>query len=288
MAAETPLGETRAGAIGVRATVARVGRPGSVLRWVLRGQRRALLLWAVAVALVSGIYAGFYELLDVAEMEALVDSMPPGLAAAMGYDQLGTATGYLEFTVYGLLGPILVLVFAIGFAARTLAGQEEDGSLELEVTAAVGRRRVLLERYAALVVQVAVLVAAITAVVGVLVAAIDMPVGAVGLAAAGLGMLLLVLAIASVTFATGAVTGRRAIALAVGAVVAVGGFVADALADLLDDGRWMEALSPFSWYLSGDPLAEGVDVVGFAALLGLSVVAVAVAVPAFERRDLGV
>ncbi len=265
-----------------------IARPGSVLRWVLYGQRRSLLLWSIAVAIVSAIYASFYDVMDVSEMDALIGSMPEGLVAALGYDQLGSASGFLESTVYALLGPILLLVFAITFAARTLAGGEEDGSLELELSSAVSRRRVLLERYATLVIQLAVTVIVLSTVVVTLVVGTGMDVAFSGLVAGGLGLFLLVLALSSLTFAAGAATGRRVIGLAVGAGAAVIGYVANALAPLLEDGRWLEAVSPFAWFLAGDPLVEGIDVVGFGALALVAVAALAVAVLTFERRDLGV
>ena len=261
--------------------------PGSVLRWALRQQRRAIVGWAIAVAAVSGIYASFFDVIDASEMEALVEGMPEALVTALGYDRLGSAAGFLESTVYGLLGPILVLVFGIGYGARVLAGSEEDGTLELELTSAVGRRQVLLERYAALVVQLAVLIAAVTAAVLPLVVTLDMDVAIGGVLAGGLGLFLLALAVSSVGFAAGAVTGRRVVALGVGTAVAVVGYLADALAGLLEDGRLLEAVSPFAWYLSGDPLVEGVDLAGFGALLAVALVALGVAVVAFERRDLG-
>lgn len=265
-----------------------VAPPGSVLRWVLREQRRSLLLWSIAVAAVSAIYASFYDVMDASEMDALIGSMPEGLVAALGYDQLGSAAGFLESTVYALLGPILLLVFGITFAARTLAGGEEDGSLELELSSAVSRRRVVLERYAVLVIQLAVAVTVLSVVVVALVVTIAMDVALSGLLAGGLGLFLLVTALSSVTFAVGAATGRRVVGLAAGAGVAVVGYVANALAPLAEDGRWLEAISPFAWFLAREPLVEGIDVVGFGALTLVAAVSLAVAVLTFERRDLGV
>lgn len=283
MSAETDAG---AGAVGA-GRHAGVASPGSVLRWALRQQRRATVGWVIAVAAVSGIYASFFDVIDASEMEALVAGMPEGLVTALGYDRLGSAAGFLESTVYGLLGPILLLVFGIGYGARVLAGAEEDGTLELELTSAVSRRQVLLERFAALVVQLVILAGAVTAVVLPLVLAMDMDVAVGGVVAGGVGLFLLALAVASVGFAAGAVTGRRSIGLAVGAGVAVVSYLADVLAALLEDGRWLEAISPFAWYLSGDPLVEGIDVAGFGALFVLALVALGVALVAFGRRDLG-
>ena len=270
------------------ATAEDVAAPGAVLGWALRQNRRATILWAIAVAVVSAMYASFYNVMDGPEMEALIEGMPEGLVAALGYDRIGSPAGYLESTVYGLLGPILLMVFGVTYAARILAGIEEDGGLELELSSGVSRRRVLLERYTAAVLQIAVLALATSLAVGTIVVAMDIDVGFGGLAAGGLGMFLFAVAVASVAFAAGAATGRRAVGLSVGAGLGVLAFMADAFAGMLDDGRWLEAVSPFSWYLSGDPLVEGIDVVGFAGLAALTLVALAVALVTFERRDLGV
>ncbi|MCC5949684.1 MAG: ABC transporter permease subunit [Nitriliruptoraceae bacterium] len=269
------------------ASSADTAAPGAVLRWVLTQQRRSTVLWAVAVAAVSGIYASFYDLMDMGELEAIVGGMPEGLVAALGYDQLGSAAGYLESTIYALLGVVLLVVFAVSNGARLLAGIEEDGVLELEVSSATGRRQVVVERALALVVQVTVLVAVLSAVVASIVAVVDAEVAGTGLVAAGLGLWLFAVAIGSIALAAGAATGRRVVALGIGTGVAVVSYLADALAAIWEDGAWLEAVNPYSWYLAGSPLAEGIDVAGFTGLAVLIVVALTVAVASFERRDLG-
>lgn len=261
----------------------------SVLPWVLRLQRRALLGWTVAVAAVCAIYVSFYPAMgEAGELEALVEGMPEGLVTALGYDAIGTAPGYLESTVFGLLGPILLLVFALVTAARVIAGEEEDGSLELELTAPISRRSALLQRYAALITGALWLSVVVGVTTVLLVAALDMEVGTAEIVATTLGLFLLSVGIGSVGFAAGAVTGRRAIAMAVGAGLAVAAYVANALAGLLDNGAWLEWISPFAWYLGNDPLVEGLSVGGASALVALAVVSLAVALVSFERRDLGV
>jgi ABC-2 type transport system permease protein len=260
-----------------------------VLRWALSRQRRSLAVWSVVLALVCTVYAGFYPLMgDTLDLESLIASLPEEFNVALGYDRIGTAAGYLESTVYGLLGAILMLVFGLGLAARTLAGEEESGESELETSAPVTRRSVLVQRHLALVIQVVVLGAVVAATVTTIVVVGDIDVSIANVLVVSASLALLVVAMASVAFAVGAATGRRALALGVGAGVAVASFVADAVLPLLDVPAWALRVSPFSWYLGAEPLTAGADVPGMLGLAAIVVVAVTTAVVTYERRDLGV
>ena len=258
------------------------------VRWQLSRQRRTLIGWAVALAAVAGIYIPFYPAMGGPELQSLVDALPRDLVSALGYDRIGTPEGYLTSTVFGLLGPALLVVFGIGLGARTIAGEEEAGGLELAASAPVRRDVLLAGRIIAMHAQIALL-AVVTFVVSVVLSeSIGLGVSAANIAAASLGLNLLAIAFATVTLAAGAATGRRGIAVAVGAGVALTSFVADALSGIVERGDLLERLSPFSWYLAGDPVAQGVPLTGYALLGALTFVAWGVALLRFTRRDLGV
>jgi len=258
------------------------------VRWQLARRRRTLAGWAVALAMVAGIYIPFYPAMGGTELQALIDGLPPELVSALGYDRIGTPEGYLTSTVFGLLGPALLLVFGIGLGARTIAGEEEVGGLELAASAPVRRDVLLAGRIIAMHTQIFLLAVVTSAVTVVLSDIVGMGVAVSGIVAAGLGLNLLAIAFATITLAAGAVTGRRAVAVAVGAGFAVAAFVADALSGIVQRGELLERLSPFSWYLAGDPVAQGIPLTGYVLLGVLTFVAWAVALVRFPRRDLGV
>lgn len=254
-----------------------------VLSGVVGRQRRSLALWSLAVAAVSAMYVSFYPSIGGAEMESLIEDLPEGLVTALGYDRIGTPGGYLTSTVYGLLGPVLLLVFAIATGARLIAGDEEDGTLEL--TAPVSRRELYAQRLLALVVDVLLLVAVLTLVTWTIVAALDIEVSFMNILAGSTGLLLLVLGLGTLAFSVGAVTGRRTVAVGVAAGAAVLAFILNAIGPTIDAG-WMTAVSPFSWFLGNEPLTNGFDLSGLALLAAVPIVAAVVGVLAFARRDL--
>lgn len=259
--------------------------PATVFGGVMTDQRRSLVLWSVALAAIATMYIGIYPVMGVEDMSAMVDDLPDAMVNAFGYDEIGTPAGYITSTVYGLLGPILLSVFAIATGTRLVAGQEEDGTLELELTAPVARARVLLERLAALWLNVTLLVGVVTVVTVALVILLDLDVAIGNVLAGSAGLLLLVVGFGTVGLAVGAVTGRRAIGLGVAAGFAVVAFMLDAIGPTVE-AEWMTAISPFSWFLEGRPLFTGVDWSDLALLAAVPVVATIGAVVGFTRRDL--
>lgn len=259
--------------------------PLEIFRGIVRHQRRAWILWGLAVAAVTAMYVALYPSMGGMDLENVIGNMPDALVTALGYDRIATAPGYITSTVYGLLGPILLLVFAVGLGARLVAGQEEDGTLELELTAPVSRARLYVERLGALWAGVLVLVATIAATSIAIVLAMDIDVGVVPLLAGSAGLLLLTAGFGTVAYGLGAAIGRRAIALGAAAGLAVLAYIFNAVGPLLD-ADWMLAVSPFAWFLEGDPLVQGFIWWRLALLASLSAVFGAIGYVRFLRRDL--
>lgn len=256
---------------------------------ILRDMRRSLVFWSLALAAVCAIYVGFWPAMgDGAEMQALVENMPEALVQALGYDAIGTPEGYLESTVFALLAPALLLVFAIGLGGRLIAGEEEDRTLELELAHPVPRWQVVAERLGALAAAVVALVLVTTIVTMALARAVGMEIATSNIAAASTGLLLLVLGLGAAAFGIGAATGRRATAVGTAAALAVLAYVANAVAPLVNWGGWLKAISPFAWYLGPDPLVTGWHLGSVLSLALISLVFALVALIAFDRRDLGV
>ncbi|MFO8033614.1 MAG: ABC transporter permease subunit [Candidatus Bipolaricaulota bacterium] len=266
-----------------------LGKRLPIFAGVMRSWRWSLLGWAAALAAVPAIYAGFWPAMGGGEvMQELVSSMPESLVIAFGFDAMASAAGYLQAAVYGMCGLALLLVFAISAGARLIAGEEENGTLELELAHPVARRAVLGQRMGALAVSSALLVAVVAAVTMVMVTALALEITLSAVMATATGLFLLVLGFGLIALAVGAAMGRYRIAAGTAAGLAVASFIADAVAPLVTWGHWLEVISPISWYMGSDPLSTGWHLPGLGALAGISVVAIVVALVAFNRRDLGV
>jgi ABC-2 type transport system permease protein len=251
--------------------------------------RFGLLGWSIALSLTTLVYAAFYPSFTDEAMAQALAAYPEALMQAFGWTDLTSAAGYLGSTVFGLLAPILLLVYAIGLGARAIAGEEESGDLELLLAHPVSRRRVVLERGLAMGVALAI----VSAIVFLSIVAVRGPaeLGTIPLshlAAASLQLALLALAMGTLTLALGAVTGRRALAVSLAAAVAVVGYFANTLAAQLEATSFLRHLSVFRYYAGAEVLRDGLQPLGTLALLLVAMASIALALVGLARRDVAV
>ena len=263
---------------------------GSVWGKTLRDYRRSLPWWALGLVGFVALYAAIYPTVqDLPDVDELLDSYPEALRAFVGAGEgldLASPEGYLQTEAFSFLVPLLFLIFGIGAGAGAIAGEEERGSLEVLLAQPVSRRRVVLEKFAAIAAAVVALGLVLWIGLWLGALAVDMEISAGRLLAAVVSAMLLALAFTALAVLVGALTGRRALAIGVAAVVALAAYVLDSIATLVEELEAVQPLSPFYLYRAAEPLRHGLDPGHALALLTVAVALAALAVLAFERRDL--
>ena len=261
-----------------------------VLRKSLRDNRRGWIGWAIALAAVAAMYANFWPTIGKnPQMEEAIKAYPQALKEALHMEDLSRPETYLGSTVFGLLIPILLAIMAISAGVKAIAGDEESGTLDLIAAQPVSRVSLALQRFGAIVVAVVVL----SAIVGLTITGLRGPaqypeVAAGNIAATAFQLALFGMLFGALAYAVGAWTGRKAVALAVGAGAAVLGYLANSFLPQIEGLKWTQKLSPFYWYLGGDPLTNGLDWAGIGLLAGVSAILVALGTWRFAQRDIAV
>lgn len=261
----------------------------NVFAKTLWDQRRGIVVWAIGIAAVGVLYAAFYPSINNPEMEAALEAYPQGLLDAIGFTDITTPEGYLGSTTYGLLGPVLIIIYAAALGARAIAGEEEAGRLDVLLAHPVERWQVVVQRAAALL--VALLVAGLALLLAMTIASGPAQFASIGvgnLAAASVQLALLGLLFGTLALAVGAATGRRGLALGLLAVVGIATYLANTLGPTVDAISWTQDLSPFHYFAGGAPLRNGLQLGDALILLGASVLLVVLAVVGFRRRDVAV
>jgi ABC-2 type transport system permease protein len=260
----------------------------TVFAKTLRDQRRSLMWWAIALIGTVLMYAAFWpNVHDNADaFDEYLRNMPEAIRNLIGGLDFGTPEGYLQSELFSFMGPILFLVYAIGAGARAIAGEEQEGTLDLLLSTPTSRRRVLLDKFWALVAATFLLVGLTWASIAVFGAPFDLTLDTEGLLATCVNLFLLALAFGSIALAIGAATGNKTLAIGAPSGFALASFLVKTFAPSVDALEPLNLLSPFHYYIDHDPLRTGFNGVDVLVLASISVVAVAGALVTFERRDL--
>jgi ABC-2 type transport system permease protein len=252
-----------------------------------RDDRRAVFGWAVGVTTFTLIYAGFYSSFKGAA-ELKQEALPQEMLDFLGVADLVSPAGYLQASIFSLLGPVLVLICTITLIARTIARPEEDGGMELLLTVPVSRTRFARQRLAAAGGAATGIAALPGIVLMIIVPAIGMDIPLTNVAAASAGLVFLAWCFGGIAFLTGAVTGRRASVLAVSGTIGVATYMANALSDVSDGLHWLRWLSPFHYFIGTDPLHTGWHPAHLLTLVAVGAATTVAGVVLFDRRDVGV
>ncbi|GAA1033048.1 hypothetical protein GCM10009557_33510 [Virgisporangium ochraceum] len=247
---------------------------------------RSLTGWVVGTTAAGVMYASFYPQLANGQMAEAVASYPRALREALRMDDLTSAAGYLGSTVFGLILPLVVMLYGAFTGSRAVAGDEESGYLDLILAHPVSRTRLVVERFAALAAGAAGIGAAVFLAMLALRSAAELTdVSVAGFAAQCLNLTLLGTVFGGFGVGLGAATGRRGLVLAVTAVVGVVAYALHAFARPLGLDA-AATLSPFHHYLAGEPLRAGFQWTHTAVLAAVTAVLVAAGTLRFARRDI--
>ncbi len=242
---------------------------------------------AAYVALVSSIFSSIES---SPQLNDLIESYPEVLKSLFGITGGGnitTGAGYLDIELFSFMLPLLVLVLAISSGARTFAGEEDSGRLELVLAYPIGRRSAVVAKGMAMAVEV--LLACLAAVSAILLfdVVVGLDLSLAHVAGAFVSLVAIGLFYGWLALAVGAAYPSRALALGIAAGTAAVDYLVGGLHELagwLDPFRF---LSPF-WLVGQSPLQGGTDAVGVVVVFVTAVVVLGAGAVLVERRDLEV
>lgn len=259
-------------------------RVPSIFAKTLRDQRWQILGFGMTLALVAA--------LDVAIWPSYRDTLqnleiPPALQALLGTElSLATPAGFLSSEFFSWT-PVLLIVYAVIQGSGAVAGEEGAGTLELLLAQPVTRTRVLVEKTGAVCIGAIAILAIALAGFAVTVPFVEIDIALRDVAIGVANMLPITLLFFALALWLGALLPGRGIAVAITIGLVTAAYVANTFAQGIPALRSLRYASPFYYYGAGLPLVHGVDWWHVALLLGLAAAFVALALRAFERRDIG-
>ncbi len=239
---------------------------------------------ALMFAFMGLMIGPMYNFIDEA-LISMQETFPEELLALFGGGDMSTPEGFYQIETFGLMAPIAVMVATVLIGGRALAAEEANRTMGLLLASPIRRSRVLLEKTLTMVLAASVIgIATFAGVVGgSWLGGLGMSPG--NIAATCLLVTLLGLLFGALALAIGAATGRVAAAIWGAVALAFVFFLVNGLLPYSEFAGW-EKISPFYYFLSSDPLLNGMHWGHGALLAGVTVALIALSVPLFNRRDL--
>jgi ABC-2 type transport system permease protein len=237
------------------------------------------------VLLVGVVMGPFYLSIDET-LRDFADQFPEALLAMIGYADLGTAEGWYQTENFSLTIPIALIVVTAVVGSKALAGEEARRTMGLLLANPVSRATVVIEKAFAMI-GIATVIGVLTfagAMIGSMLARFGMSFANV--AATSALVTLLSLVFGALALALSAATGRVSVASFGTAGAALAFYIVNAFLPLNESLAGFAKWSPFYYYLSSDPLNNGMPWGHAAVLAGLAAGLIGVSIVSFGRRDL--
>jgi ABC-2 type transport system permease protein len=265
----------------------------SLVRATLRSRRSVMLWFGLVGAAFAWMMVALYEsIANGFDMQSYIDAMPEEMLAAIGMSADSLDEGVFPFADYIAVEfftwfALALAVWGLIAGAGLIAGEVENGTIDMVLSQPVRRERFLLARFAG--VAAVLLTIALACFLGILLgmAMSDADASVAGLFFACLQMALLGLAVAGVgvLLSVGTLSSRRSQMMLVGLVVAE--YAMDLVSKIKPDLGWLGKLSVFHYFDPAEIVNSGTpDWLGLGVLVGVAAIGLGAAVWLFGRRDM--
>ncbi|MGH8861030.1 MAG: ABC transporter permease subunit [Jatrophihabitantaceae bacterium] len=259
---------------------------GGIATLDLRLRRRSTYGYTLGMAAYAFVIVALYpSFKNDTSLNKLTENGSTVAALFGASGPLTTPPGWLNANLYANFVPLILLLITIGYGASCLAGQDEDGTLALVATLPISRRRLVLNKTAAMTaLTVPVSVATLLCVVAG--RGFDLNVGTTGLVGVTLGALLLAVDFGAIAMLVGAATGSRGAALGVSSAWAAVSYLVNSLAPVVHWIHPARYVSPFFYAVGDGQVSHGLSPAWAGVLIGIASCAIVASLAVFEWLDI--
>ncbi len=256
----------------------------------MRIRALAIVGWGLGLSLLPAMYVGIYPEFS-AKMAGLQELMELPIYQAMGMS-MATFEAYLASTVTNMV-PLILAIYAILNGTSTLAGEEEDGRLELLLALPIPRWQILTVKAAALCLALFLILAICSAsaaiTLQVIKAEVHTAVTPADIYFALLASWPLVTSFAMISVFLGAFAPRRRIASLTATLLVVVSYFGANLAAMNTSIASLQKLFLFHYFdATARGVTDGQSVGDSLLLIAVTLVTFGLALFFFQRRDITV
>ncbi len=271
--------------LGTQALISASRQPNTLLVYLqhaIRRHHRGVVFWAIGVTLYSAlVLLSFPAFEDSGALD--VSSYPESMREAFNLQSLSTIEPYMSSQVFTFL-PLVLMFVPITIFAGAIAGSEERGALDLLFGNPLPRQVYIVAYWLAVALMMLAMLVLLGVVNWLLAVMIDVGLSFGESMEAALNLFPITMAAGGLALLLSAVVRQKSIAVGVPAALLFLMYLMDIIGKVSDTYAPLRNISFFKAY--GDPLQEGMPWAGFAVLTVIALALAALAIPAFQRRDI--
>lgn len=261
--------------------------PKSVYTKMLYDKRWFILAWVVGLAFMAWFVGIFYETFGQSDvLNQQLKDLPPSMRSIAGVsDNFNTVPGYYGAQIFGKTMPIIAAILGITLGTA-IATEEENGTLQTLLAAPLSRTKIFVSKATAAILAYAVICLGLIAGLYLSLWQQGLSLDSWGVAQGLLNIWLFASFFFSLTYAIGAIWGKRSLAIAVGSLTAVAGYLLNTMASGVEALKPYDILSAYHYYGSENVLEKGLHLGNFGLLALFSVVLLIIGGVVFARRNI--
>lgn len=262
----------------------------SILKKTIYDYRKSIIGWSIGILLIGIFYATIYPSVGGNQKfsEAFGQAPDAMKALIVSGEFFSTPDGFIHAEFFTLTMPLILCILAITIGSSLLAKEESRGTMELLLSRPVSRQKIVSQKIGALAIILLILSTSVWLGLyagSLLVNTFTISLLPMAIAVANLGIM--ALAFGCLALMATSIKGGRSFATGIIGVYFILSFVVGTFAGQVTWLKNVESFSLFHYFNSVDILQNHAKLSDFIILITVAIIAVAVSIYAFRKRDTG-
>ena len=257
----------------------------------LRDMKKNLIYWTIGITIlgfyISYAYSSFAG--DIDTWNELLANFPEELMYFFGGSEgmdMSTFAGFLNLEIFGLMGPIMLIIVGINSGTHIVAGELNNKTLEMVMSTSIGKNKYLFQQILVMVTRIVIISIILWSNFFIFANLFNLELDLKNLTAIVFHLTLLSLSIASFSLLIGSITGNKSTTLGLSAGIAVLSYFINSISPMIKSIENIKYLSIFYYYKHSEPLINGVNLESVSVMLFISLLFIILSFVAFKYKDL--
>jgi len=257
----------------------------------LRDMKKNLIYWTIGITIlgfyISYAYSSFAG--DIDTWNELLANFPEELMYFFGGSEgmdMSTFAGFLNLEIFGLMGPIMLIIVGINSGTHIVAGELNNKTLEMVMSTSIGKNKYLFQQILVMVTRIVIISIVLWSNFFIFANLFNLELNLKNLTAIVFHLTLLSLSIASFALLIGSITGNKSTTLGFSAGIAVLSYFINSISPMIKGIENLKYISVFYYYKHSEPLINGVNLESVSVMLFISLLFIILSFVAFKYKDL--